>query len=71
MFWIIFEVLMHIFIFSFALTDLIFTIREKKYQKKWYEEKAKRIKIDPEITRAELCEFYVQFCKRNDCKVDF
>lgn len=71
MIWLIIEFLMYLFILSFVLTDLIFTIRERKYQKKWNEEKAMRMRIDPAITRAELCEFFVMFCKRNNCKVDF
>lgn len=71
MIWMIIDFLMYLFIFSYILTDLIFGIRNIKYQKKWNEEKAKRIKIDPAITRAELCEQYVMFCKRNDCLVEF
>ena len=71
MIWLIIEFLMYLFIFSFVLTDLIFAIREIKYQKKWNKEKAMRMRIDPAISRAELCEFFVMFCKRNNCKVDF
>ena len=71
MIWIIVEFLMNLFIFSYILADLILTIRNRKYQKKWNEEKTKRIKIDPAITRAELCEQYVMFCKRYDCKVEY
>lgn len=71
---IVFEILgmlVEIFIFLYVLADLILTVRNNKYQKKWNEEKAKRVRIDPNITRAELCEQYVMFCNRNDCKVDF
>jgi hypothetical protein len=71
MIWMIIDFLMYLFIFSYILTDLIFSIRNIKYQKKWNEEKAKRIKIDPAITRAELCEQYAMFCKRNNCLVEF
>ena len=71
MFWIIFEFLMYLFIFSYVFAEFIFAIRDRKYQKKWNIEKEKRIKIDPAITRAELCEQYVMFCKRNGCKVEF
>jgi hypothetical protein len=71
MIWMIINFLIGYFIFVYVLTDLIFTIRERKYQKKWNEYKAKLIKIDPAITRAELCEQYVMFCKRNNCKVEF
>ena len=63
--------LIETFIFLYVLADLILVVRNNKYQKKWNKEKATRIRIDPNITRAELCEQYVMFCKRNDCKVDF
>lgn len=71
MFWIIFELLMNLLILSYLLADIILTIRTRKYQKIWNKEKAMRIKIDPNISRAELCEQYVMFCKRNGCKVEF
>ena len=64
-------VLVEVFVFFNFIADLILIIRNNKYQKKWNETKAKLIKIDPNITRAELCEQYVMFCKRNKCKVDF
>ena len=48
-----------------------FLYKNAKYQKMWYEEKAMRKRVNPMITRAELCEQYVMFCKRNDCKVEF
>jgi hypothetical protein len=65
-FWII-EVMLFLYIFA----EFIYSIRNLKYQKKWNERKAKIIKVDPAITRAELCEQYVMFCKKNSCKVDF
>lgn len=71
MLWIIIEFLINLFLFFYVLFELISMLRTKKYQKKWNEEKAKRIKIDASITRAEMCEFYVMFCKRNDCLVEF
>lgn len=71
MIWIIIEFLLDLFVLTYVLFELIISLRNIKYQKKWYEEKAKRIKIDPAITRAELCEQYVMFCKRNDCKVEY
>ena len=52
----------------FAFTMLI---RKRKYQKLWNREKTLRSKCKPTITKAELCEYYVMFCLRNDCKVDF
>lgn len=60
-----------IFMFLYVFADLIYSIRNRKYQKKWDKEKAMRVKIDPAITRAELCEQYVMFCKRNACKVEY
>ena len=57
--------------FLYVTINIIFLIRNKKYQKLWDKEKAMRVKIDPYITRAELCEYFVMFCKRNDCYVEF
>lgn len=71
MVWIIIKFLICMLILSYILADIIVSLRDIKCQKKWNEEKAKRMKIDPSITRAELCEYYVMFCLRNDCKVDF
>ena len=63
--------LAEVFVFLYVVADLILVIRNNKYQKKWNKEKAMLVRIDPNITRAELCEQYVMFCKRNDCKVEF
>jgi hypothetical protein len=71
---IIFDILIwiaEIFIFLYVFADLVCSVRNNKYQKIWNKEKAQRLRIDPGITRAELCEQYVMFCKRNDCKVDY
>lgn len=68
---IIIDILFILFIFLHLIADLILSIRNIKYQKKWNEYKAKLIKIDPAITRAELCEQYVMFCERNNCLVEF
>lgn len=71
---IIFEIICALvegFIFCYVVADLILAVRNNKYQKKWNREKANRIRIDPNITKAELCEQYVMFCKRNGCKVEF
>ncbi len=71
---IIFDILMwiaEIFVFLYVFADLIYSIRNRKYQKLWNDEKAMHLRIDPNIKRAELCEYYVMFCKRNGCKVDF
>lgn len=63
--------LLEIFIFLYVIADLIFAARDSKYQKKWDKEKAMLIQIDPNITRAELCEKYVIFRKKNCCNVEF
>jgi hypothetical protein len=55
----------------FVTMTLILTARNNKFQKLWDKEKADILRIEPAITRAELCERYVMFCKRNDCKVEF
>lgn len=71
---IIFDILIwiaEVFIFLYVFADLVCSVRNNKYQKIWNKEKAERLRIDPGITRAELCEQYVMFCKRNDCKVDY
>ena len=60
-----------ILILSYILIAIIYSIRKKKYQKLWDKEKAMRIRIDPNISKAELCDQYVMFCKRNDCNVEF
>jgi hypothetical protein len=46
-------------------------VRYEVYQKKWDEVKAHRIRVDPNVTNAELCEMYVEFCDKYDCKVEF
>lgn len=71
---IIFDILVwiaEVFIFLYVFVDLIYSIRNSKYQKLWNKEKANRLRIDPAITRAELCEQYVMFCIRNSCKVEY
>ena len=60
-----------ILILSYILIAIIYSIRKKKYQKLWNKEKAMRIRIDPNISKGELCDQYVMFCKRNDCNVEF
>ena len=71
---IMFDILMvfiETFVFLYVFADIIYSIRNKKYQKLWEKEKAMRLKTKPPISNAELCEQYVMFCKRNDCKVEF
>ena len=54
-----------------VIYELIAVIRNCKYQKLWDTAKSNRIRIDPAITMAELCELYVMFCNEHDCKVEF
>ena len=71
---VMFEILMSMlqsFVIIYALLNLTEYIRNKKYQKLWNKEKAIRTRPNSRISNAELCEQYVMFCKRNDCKVDF
>ena len=51
--------------------DIVCWIRTKKYQKIWNKERAMLEKSNPKPKRADICEQYVMFCLRNDCKVDF
>ena len=71
MFLIILEILCDLFTFLFLISLLMLAVHNARYQKIWNKEKAARLRIDPAISRAELCECYVMFCKRNNCKVDF
>jgi hypothetical protein len=56
---------------AFVVADFVLLARNIKYQVLWNKKKAKIVKIDPAITRAELCEQYVIFCKVNRCKVEY
>ena len=67
----ILSVIVRTIIWLYIFADLIYEIHTRKYQKLWNKEKAMRLKIDPNISNAELCEQYVMFCKRNGCKVEF
>ena len=74
MFWTILNIFLliaGIYIFWLIIRKFMLNVRNKYYQKLWNEEKARRIKIDPAITRQQLCEQYVMFCKRNNCIVEF
>ncbi len=71
MIWIIIEFLLYLFVLVYFLIDIVYSIKKIKYQKLWNKEKALQLRIDPAITRAELCELYVMFCIRNNCKVDY
>lgn len=68
---IILSYLYFIFVFIYFFSDLIIALRNRKYQKIWNQKKAIYLKIDPNITRSQLCEQYVMFCKKNNCKVEF
>ena len=55
----------------YLLATILFELRKWKFQKIWDKEKQMRLKVKPQISNAELCEQYVMFCKRTDCKVEF
>lgn len=67
----VFIAVIQVFIFIHLLEEIVSSVRNRKLQKEWADEKEMRLKCTPKITRAELCEYYVMFCKRNDCKVEF
>ena len=71
MFWIILEFFCDLFMLLFLVAVLILIVHTARCQKLWNKEKAMRLRIDPAISRAELCEYYVMFCLRNNCKVEF
>ena len=67
----ILALLLEITVFLYVVFDLILTARNIRYQKLWRLKKSSLVRFDPAITRAELCEQYVMFCKVNNCKVDY
>ena len=71
MFWIVLNIVCFILFFLSSLFEFGLALRDRKFQKLWDKEKAMRLRIDPNISRADLCEQYVMFCKRNDCRVEF
>ena len=56
---------------AYVTLGFILSERNARCQKLWDKEKAMRIRNNPSISRAELCEYYVMFTLRNNCKVDF
>ena len=70
MFWFILEFCC-IFLILFVLAEIIIAVRNRKYQKLWEKEKAMRMRMNPKISRGDLSEYYVMFCKRNNCQVEF
>ena len=71
MVWDVIRILIQLFILVYVLTDLVLIIDDRKYQKLWNKEKAMRIKLEPDISKAKLCEYFVMFCLRNNCNVEF
>lgn len=67
----IIALILEFFVFYYVVVDLVLTARNARYQKLWRLKKSTLIRIDPAITRAEMCEKYVEFCIMNNCKVDF
>ena len=69
--WMLAWIATYVLLLAYATVCFMVTIRNMVYQQRWEKEKAVWIRLNPQITRAELCEHYIMFCKRNDCKVDF
>ena len=55
--------------YSAALIFLI--IRNAKYQKLWNLKKETFLRVNPHVSRGDLCDQFVMFCKRNNCRIDF
>ena len=53
------------------VSDASALIKCEKHQRKWDSVKENRIRIDPDVSHAELCELFVEFCDKYDCKVEF
>lgn len=71
---IIFEIiwaLVETFIFLYVVADLILAVRNNKYQRLWNIEKVEAIRNNSVENYPELCERYVNFCRKNDCQVRF
>ena len=55
----------------YSIVLIVLIIRNARYQKLWNLKKATLLRVDPTISRGDLCEQFVMFCKRNDCRIDF
>lgn len=55
----------------YLVANLLLSVRNMTYQRLWEKEKEMYQRSTPKISRAELCEQYVMFCMRNNCRVDF
>lgn len=67
----IFLAIVCIILITSTVCDVIMSIRNFIYQKKWSNEKKQIICDDPAITDAELCARYVDFCAQNHCLVEY
>lgn len=65
------KVILDIFITLYIVADLFLAIRNNKYQRLWNIEKVEAIRNNSVENYPELCERYVNFCRRNDCQVRF
>ena len=66
-----FVITMNVFVGLYLLWTFLIALKDMKCQREWDKEKATRICLNSKISKAELCEYYVMFCKRNNCKVEF
>ena len=67
----IIRIMAELVIFLYLLNNALEARRNKRFQEMWFKKKALLMKVDPVITKAELCEYYVKFREKNDCEVDF
>jgi hypothetical protein len=67
----ILRVIAEIIVLLYLILSLFIAKRNERYQKLWRFKKSTIIRMEPDITRAKLCEQYVDFCKENNCEVDF
>ena len=65
------DIVLDIILIVLIVIGLASETKSKKYQKLWDKQKATTIRIDPAITRAKLCELYVEFCHKNCCWVEY
>lgn len=64
-------VLLEIFVYFYVAADLLVAVRNNKYQRLWNIEKVELIRNNAVASYPEMCEKYVNFCKKNECQVRF
>jgi hypothetical protein len=67
----IIKVILDIFITLYIVADLFLAVRNNKYQRLWNIEKVELIRNNAVASYPEMCEKYVNFCRKNECQVRF